>query len=97
MAHRRRTIAGRRVGGLRVSYALSGGDSAGSTYRGVIVVPSATKRGETMWRALKDMALRIGNNEDFGELIRGVAMACGWLVVSAILVTIAAIIVSALF
>jgi hypothetical protein len=43
------------------------------------------------------MALRIGNNEDFRELVRGVAIACGWLVVSAILVTIAAIIVSAVF
>jgi len=37
------------------------------------------------------------NNEDFRELIRGVAMAVGWLIVSAILVLIAAIIVSALF
>jgi hypothetical protein len=50
-----------------------------------------------MWRALRNLALRIGNNEDFRELIRGVAMASGWLIVSAILVLIAAIIVSALF
>jgi hypothetical protein len=44
-----------------------------------------------------ESALRIGNNEDFRELIRGVAMAFGWLIVSAIVVLIAAIIVSALF
>ena len=50
-----------------------------------------------MWRALRNLALRIGNNEDFRELIRGVAMAFGWLIVSAIVVLIAAIIVSALF
>ena len=50
-----------------------------------------------MWRALQNLALRIGNNEDFRELIRGVAMAFGWLIVSAIVVLIAAIIVSALF
>ena len=52
---------------------------------------------ETMWRALRDLALRIGNNEDFRELARGVAMALGWLIVSAIFVLIAGIIVSALF
>jgi hypothetical protein len=51
-----------------------------------------------MWGALRSLALRIGNNEeDFRELIRGVAMAFGWLIVSAIVVLIAAIIVSALF
>jgi hypothetical protein len=50
-----------------------------------------------MWRALRNLALRIGNHEDFRELTRGVAMAFGWLIVSAILVLIAAIIVSALF
>jgi len=50
-----------------------------------------------MWRAFRNLALRIGNNEDFRELVRGVAMASGWLIVSAILVLIAAIIVSALF
>ena len=50
-----------------------------------------------MWRALRNLALRIGNNEDFRELIRGVAMAFGWLIVSAIVMLIAAIIVSALF
>ena len=50
-----------------------------------------------MWRALRNLALRIGNNEEFRELIRGVAMAFGWLIVSAIVVLIAAIIVSALF
>jgi hypothetical protein len=50
-----------------------------------------------MWRALRDLALRIGNNDDFRELARGVAMALGWLIVSAILVLIAGIIVSALF
>jgi hypothetical protein len=50
-----------------------------------------------MWRALRDIAFRIGNNEDFRELIRGVAMAFGWLIVSAIVVLIAGIIVSALF
>jgi hypothetical protein len=50
-----------------------------------------------MWRALRNLALRIGNNEDFRELIRGVAMAFGWLIVSAIVVLIAAIIVSAWF
>jgi hypothetical protein len=50
-----------------------------------------------MWRALRNLALRIGNHEDFRELIRGVAMAFGWLIVSAIVVLIAAIIVSALF
>jgi hypothetical protein len=54
-------------------------------------------RGETMWRALRSLALIIGNHEDFRELTRGVAMAFGWLIVSAILVLIAAIIVSALF
>jgi hypothetical protein len=53
--------------------------------------------GETMWGALRSLALRIGNNEDFRELIKGVAMAFGWLIVSAIVVLIAAIIVSALF
>jgi hypothetical protein len=50
-----------------------------------------------MWRALRNLALKIGNNEDFRELVRGVAMAFGWLIVSAIVVLIAAIIVSALF
>ena len=50
-----------------------------------------------MWRALREMAFRIGNNEDFRELVRGVAMALVWLIVSAILVLIAGIIVSALF
>jgi hypothetical protein len=50
-----------------------------------------------MWGAPRSLALRIGNNEDFRELIRGVAMAFGWLIVSAIVVLIAAIIVSALF
>jgi hypothetical protein len=50
-----------------------------------------------MWRALRNLTLRIGNNEDFRELVRGVAMAFGWLIVSAIVVLIAAIIVSALF
>jgi hypothetical protein len=50
-----------------------------------------------MWGALRSLALRIGNNEDFRELIRGVAMAFGWLIVSAIVVLIAAIIVSAWF
>jgi hypothetical protein len=53
--------------------------------------------GEVMWRALRNLALRIGNNDDFRELTRGVAMALGWLIVSAILVLIAAIVVSALF
>jgi hypothetical protein len=50
-----------------------------------------------MWRALRNLALKIGDNEDFRELVRGVAMAFGWLIVSAIVVLIAAIIVSALF
>jgi hypothetical protein len=50
-----------------------------------------------MWRALRNLALKIGNNEDFRELVRGVAMAFGWLIVSAIVVLIVAIIVSALF
>jgi hypothetical protein len=50
-----------------------------------------------MWRALRDIAFRIGNSEDFRELIRGVAMAFGWLIVSAMVVLIAGIIVSALF
>ena len=50
-----------------------------------------------MWRALRNLALKIGNNEGFRELVRGVAMAFGWLIVSAIVVLIVAIIVSALF
>jgi hypothetical protein len=50
-----------------------------------------------MWRALRNLALKIGDNEDFRELVRGVAMAFGWLIVSAIVVLIAGIIVSALF
>jgi hypothetical protein len=50
-----------------------------------------------MWRALRNLAHRIGNNEDFRELTRGVAMAFGWLIVSAIIVLLAGIIVSALF
>jgi hypothetical protein len=50
-----------------------------------------------MWRALRNLALRIANNEDFRELVRGVTMALGWLIVSAIVVLIAGIIVSALF
>jgi len=50
-----------------------------------------------MWRAFRNLALRVGNNEDFRELIRGVAMAFGWLIVSAIVVLIAGIIVSALY
>jgi cellobiose-specific phosphotransferase system component IIC len=54
-------------------------------------------QGRPMWRALRNLALRIGNNEDLRELTRGVAMAFGWLIVSAILVLIAAIIVSAVF
>ena len=54
-------------------------------------------RGETMWRALRDIALRIRKNEDVRELTRGVAIAFGWLIVSAIIVLIAGIIVSALF
>jgi len=56
-----------------------------------------TLKGEPMWRALRNLALKIGNNEDFRELVRGVAMAFGWLIVSAIVVLIVAIIVSALF
>jgi hypothetical protein len=39
-----------------------------------------------MWRALRNLALKIGDNEDFRELVRGVAMAFGWLIVSAIVV-----------
>jgi hypothetical protein len=35
------------------------------------------------------VAPKFGNNEDFRELIRGVAMAFGWLIVSAIVVLIA--------
>ena len=46
-----------------------------------------TLKGEPMWRALRNLALKIGNNEDFRELVRGVAMV----------VLIVAIIVSALF
>jgi hypothetical protein len=42
-----------------------------------------------------ESGLKIGNNEDFRELVRGVAMAFGWLIVSAIFVIIAAFIVSA--
>jgi hypothetical protein len=42
-----------------------------------------------MWRALRNLALKIGDNEDFRELVRGVAMAFGWLIVSAIVVLIA--------
>jgi hypothetical protein len=58
---------------------------------------STLLKGEAMWRALRNLALKIGNNEDFRELVRGVAMAFGWLIVSAIVVLIVAIIVSALF
>jgi hypothetical protein len=50
-----------------------------------------------MWRALRNLALRLGNSEDFRELVRGVAMAFCWLIVSAIIVLIAGIIVSAMF
>jgi hypothetical protein len=61
------------------------------------VLASRSIRARPMWRTLRNLALRIGNNEDFRELTRGVAMAFGWLIVSAIVVLIAAIIVSALF
>jgi hypothetical protein len=56
------------------------------------------KRGKTMWGArLRDKLLRIRMNDDFREFVRGVVMAFGWLIVSTILVTIAAFIVSAVF
>ena len=65
---------------------------------GIIFILTYTiKTSTAMWRALRNLTFRIGNNEDFRELIRGVAMAVGWLIVSSILVLIAAIIVSALF
>jgi len=65
--------------------------------QGVRDLRQASIRGEIMWRALRNLALRIGNHEDFRELIRGVTMAFGWLIVSAMVVLVAAIIVSALF
>jgi hypothetical protein len=46
---------------------------------------------------LRDKLLRIRMNDDFREFVRGVVMAFGWLIVSTILVTIAAFIVSAVF